>query len=475
MRNRNVPPRVAAANQAAAVNQPAVAVRASHSKVRKAAGGMLFMLLMVLMWYVFFQNLPGNPLNGAAPGGDTATMDRTVKIITILVSLMVLVTRWSTTRQLLQNINPGLIAFMVVIPLSTAWSISPNDTLLRSVTLGAIMLLCLAIPLAGWDRRRLQQVTLPPVMYVLVASLVLGAMYPQGITEIGDDLSQKGAWHGITYTKNLFGMMASVGVILCVNIWLARAAKPMWSLIGAAIAMLCLLLSRSSTSLLATVLAVGFMVAVMRVPVIKNRYSGVLAISIATALILFQLWVQRVIPGISVILSIITSLTGKDATFSARTIIWDIVKEHAQGAPWLGTGYGAYWIGPTPESPSNVFMWRMFFYPTESHNGYLEIFNDLGRLGLLCLGMFIFFYIKQALQLMRFDRAQAALYLGLFFQQMIMNMSESEWFSRSSTFAILLLASTCLSRSLADFRSRPGPQPQVAGNAPPRQLAARRR
>lgn len=468
MRNRNVPPRAAAAIQ------PAMAGSANQSKVRKAAGGALLLLLSVLLWYVFYQNLPGNPLNGAPPGGDTATMDRTVKIITIVVSLIIMATRWSSTRLLLKNINPGLVAFMVIIPMSTAWSISPNDTILRSVTLGSIVLLCMAIPLVGWERRRLQLVTIPPVMYVLVASLVLGAMYPDRITEIGDDLSQKGAWHGITYTKNLFGMMASIGVILCFNVWLARAARPMWSLLGTAIGFACLLLSRSSTSLMATGIALGFMVLVMRVPVIKNRYSGVVAISIATALILFQLWIQRVIPGISVILSAITSLTGKDATFSARTIIWEIIKEHAQGAPWLGTGYGAYWIGPTPNSPSNVFMWRMFFYPTESHNGYLEILNDLGRLGLLCLAVFLVSYIWQAIKLMRFDRAQGALYLALLYQQMVMNMSESEWFARSSTFTVLLLACTCLSRSLAECRARE-PQPQRTANTVARPRASRAR
>jgi hypothetical protein len=53
---------------------------------------------------------------------------------------------------------------------------------------------------------------------------------------------------------------------------------------------------------------------------------------------------------------------------------------------------------------------------------------------------------------MRFDRAQAALYLALLFQEMVMNMSESEWFSRGSTFAVLLLATVCLSRSLVEAR-----------------------
>ena len=94
----------------------------------------------------------------------------------------------------------------------------------------------------------------------------------------------------------------------------------------------------------------------------------------------------------------------------------------------------------------------MFFYPTEAHNGYLEVVNDLGLVGLFCVLFFLFWFIRQALQLMQFDRSQAALYLALLFQEMVINMSESDWFSRSNTFAMLCLATNCLSRGLLDAR-----------------------
>jgi O-antigen ligase len=96
----------------------------------------------------------------------------------------------------------------------------------------------------------------------------------------------------------------------------------------------------------------------------------------------------------------------------------------------------------------------MYFYPTEAHNGYLDAVNDLGIVGLICVLVFLFWYIRQALQLMRIDRNQASLYLALLLQQMVMNMSESEWFSRGSTFAVLILASICLSRGLLEVRSQ---------------------
>jgi exopolysaccharide production protein ExoQ len=94
----------------------------------------------------------------------------------------------------------------------------------------------------------------------------------------------------------------------------------------------------------------------------------------------------------------------------------------------------------------------MYFYPTEAHNGYLDVVNDLGLLGLACVLAFLFWFLRQGLQLMQVDRSQAALYIALLFQEMVINMSESDWFSRTNTFAILLLATTCLSRGLLEAR-----------------------
>jgi O-antigen ligase len=94
----------------------------------------------------------------------------------------------------------------------------------------------------------------------------------------------------------------------------------------------------------------------------------------------------------------------------------------------------------------------MFFYPTEAHNGYLDIVNDLEMLGLVCLLVFLYWFMRQALQLMRIDRSQAALYLALLFLEMVINLSESDFFSRTSTFAILVLATFCVSRALREAR-----------------------
>jgi O-antigen ligase len=439
--------------RASVAHRSVAASRVIGPAVRRAAGYHFLVPLLILFWFLFYQNLP-EYLNGMAfkPFSTLGTIDRILKIGTIATSCIVIAIQWPIARLLVKNVNPGLTACMVLIPLSALWSIDSSATLLRFVTLIGIVLLCLAIPLAGWNRRRLQQAALPPVMTILILSLVVGVLYPDSVKELGTDISLLDAWHGITFQKNQFGIMASLAAIVCFHRWLAPGRHSLWTIAGIAVALTCLLLSRSSTSLMETIVAVSFMVLMMRVRVIKQKFSTPVVIAIFTTILVYELAVQNLIPGVSTLLAPVLQLTGKDMTFSARSIIWDVVKRHSQDAPWLGTGYGAYWTGPTPGSPSYVFIHLMYFYPTESHNGYLEILNDLGRVGLICLLAFLVCFVRQALQLMPFDRDQSVLYLALLFQQMIDNLSESEWFSRTATCTILILGSTCLSRALLEQR-----------------------
>jgi hypothetical protein len=68
--------------------------------------------------------------------------------------------------------------------------------------------------------------------------------------------------------------------------------------------------------------------------------------------------------------------------------------------------------------------------------------------------VFLYWYVRQGLELMRFDRTQSVLYLALLFQCMVINMSESNWFSRDSNFTILTLATACMARALFEHRQR---------------------
>jgi O-antigen ligase len=213
---------------------------------------------------------------------------------------------------------------------------------------------------------------------------------------------------------------------------------------------LCLLGSRSQTSIMAAVFAVMFMLLLMRTPGTLRRSMPYLVGAFAAAILIYALAVLRIVPGLDGLLAPIQMFTGKDNSFSGRTGIWEVLAEHIRLSPWLGSGYGAYWIGQDATwSPSHVMIDVLYFYPTEGHNGYLDVINDLGAVGgLLLLGYFVR-YIRDGLRVMRFDRAQGAFYLTLLFRGFLADMSESHWVNALSIdFVIMTLATTAMARTL---------------------------
>jgi len=417
------------------------------------------LLLAALFWTIFVINAPVDlqGLSRSVEGTyDPNSWTRTIKLCSLGFSGLMIVRRLLLARDFGLYLNPGLVAFLVLAPLSTLWSIAPSNTVSQSVSFVSFVISCFAFGLASWHPRRFQQVAIVPLMLILIGSLALGAVSPNLVTEEGTTISLAGAWHGLTHGKNEFGNLAGTAMILCMHAWISREGRRTWAILGAGIALTCLILSRSNTSMFATAVAVLSMLLLLRVPSTRDRYKSIV-VALSGLLIGYEMIIQNVIPGLGVLLEPITSLTGKGTDFSGRSVIWAVIKDHIALNPFFGGGYGAYWIGPRPESPSYIFIQLMGnFYPSEAHNGYLEVINDLGVAGFVCLAVFLFSYIRQSLQLMRSDRNQATLYLALLFQQLILNMSESNWFTSANMFAIFGFAAVMLSRARfdADLRGR---------------------
>ncbi len=361
--------------------------------------------------------------------------------------------QWGRARRLLAKLNPFLLAFVALAAASILWSIEPATTVKRVVRAITILSDATALALFGWHASRFQNVIRPILTLILIGSLIFGLLAPDLAMEQTDKVELKGALHGLALQKNSMGSLASFGLIFWLHAWLTRQSGVI-AVLGGACALACLVWSRSSTSIMATVFAVTLLLMLLRSPVGLRRYMPYLVTAFSTLILIYSLAVLQLVPGLDIVLAPITSLTGKDLTFSGRTAIWTIINEHIRENPFLGTGYGAYWIGIFPWSPSYQFVTRLWFYPTQSHNGYLEVINDLGMIGGACLIGYLIVFLVQSVRLMRIDRAQAALYLALLFQQFLANLSESRWFSVAAVeFAILCVASTAMARALQEARA----------------------
>ena len=78
----------------------------------------------------------------------------------------------------------------------------------------------------------------------------------------------------------------------------------------------------------------------------------------------------------AIMLSTLDSM-GRDASFSGRDQLWAVVFQHAMERPAFGHGWGAFWV--EGRGRELVGTWN----PRQSHNAYLDVFVDLGLVGLL--------------------------------------------------------------------------------------------
>jgi exopolysaccharide production protein ExoQ len=463
--------------------RPRVGSGAPRARSGRPANRALIWYLAVAIWVpvilivVDFQRL-GSPLDAPVTVADLApnAASRIFKIALILIGAVVIFSHVREARAVLRQTNRFFLAFLVLALASVMWSADRDATLARYVSFIATVLVCFSFCLAGWHRKRLQNVLRPVMTLLMAGSLIYIAMAPEYAIDF-----DKAGYHGLAYQKNPFGELCAFGTLLWMHAWISGENKALKAILGAALGWTCLWLSKSSTSLLATAFASWLMFMMLRTSPSLRRYTPYMVTLFAGLVVAYALAVLQLVPGLAtVLLGPITAITGKDMTFSNRAMIWDIIKEHVQLHPILGTGYGAYWTGAVPTSPSYVFLSRMYFWPSEAHNGYLDVVNDLGFVGLICLLGYLTVYVRQSLQLFKTDRPEGALYLAIFFQQAMTNLSESCWFSPMGILPVFVttLATFTLAAALLDQqRARAlqgGVKPQAQSAAPQMSLRSLR-
>jgi O-antigen ligase len=74
----------------------------------------------------------------------------------------------------------------------------------------------------------------------------------------------------------------------------------------------------------------------------------------------------------------VVDTTGHNATIEGRAQLWSTLL-HTDPNPIFGAGFESFWLGGRLEGIWEEYWWR----PTQAHNGYLELYLNLGLVGLL--------------------------------------------------------------------------------------------
>jgi exopolysaccharide production protein ExoQ len=111
---------------------------------------------------------------------------------------------------------------------------------------------------------------------------------------------------------------------------------------------------------------------------------------------------------------------GRDPTLTDRTEVWGVLLSLA-GNPWVGTGFESFWLGPRLEA-----LWRHYWWhPGEAHNGYLEVYLNLGWIGVTLLAVLLVTGYRTAIRAWRNNTPTGSLMLAYFYVALVYNFTEA--------------------------------------------------
>ena len=134
-----------------------------------------------------------------------------------------------------------------------------------------------------------------------------------------------------------------------------------------------------------------------------------------------------------------SGIFGKSSDLTGRSDIWALMWHSISRHWYLGVGFSSFWLGPGGPSQyiSDALQWMV---PT-AHNGYLEVFNELGFVGVFLFAGMLILHLKNIIHVFNIDRHLTALHMAILLIFLISNFSESTALRVTSFLQFLLFVS----------------------------------
>ena len=362
-------------------------------------------------------------------------IDRTIFFGLMLVALGILISRsfkWDTFFAR----NLALMAFLLFALLSVVWSDFPFVALKRWFRdLGGYFVVLVVLS----DPRPLNAVRtlFRRLAYLLIPlSIVLDKYFP-GLSRIFDFWTGIGMYVGVTTGKNLLGLDA----LLCglfffwdtITRWSDRKDPRTKWIIRVNVGFFALsiwVLNTANSATCRVCMVLGCLVVAAVHSKFFRRHPGFLKVLIPSTFVLYLILAY----GLN-LSGAMAGAVGKDPTLTDRTKIWAFLLGMRTN-PLIGTGYESFWMGSRLE-----WFWAHagVGHLNEAHNGYLEVYLNLGIIGLLLLVGFLIASYKKICRQLTTAPSLASLGLAVWSIMLFYDVTEAGFRSGLIWLAFLLV------------------------------------
>jgi exopolysaccharide production protein ExoQ len=329
---------------------------------------------------------------GATPAGgptiqlDGSPVDAAFFAILLIAAICVLVHRGRRTLTFLNANGPILVYFLFCL-LSVLWSDFPLVAFKRWIkAIGDLVMILIVVtdkqPVAALSR------VFSRTGFILVPLSLLFIKYYPYLGRSYDAWSGAAMNNGVTLNKNMLGVITLV--LLLGTVW--RVLALLWpdaklpdrnrhllaqgTLLALGVSLL--ITTNSASSTVGFALGAGLMLATGLRFIRRNPAAVhvlvVLLIVIASSVILFG---GRATAAAAL---------GRNPTLTGRTEIWAAVIPMVPN-PLVGAGFESFWLSPSVHQR----LWELFpgLPLNEAHNGYVEVYLELGWMGLGLIGILL--------------------------------------------------------------------------------------
>lgn len=287
-----------------------------------------------------------------------------------------------------------LVAFVALAVLSTMWSHDPGLTFRRGFALSFSVVFGFYLAKRFSLREQLHLLA-----WVCGICIFFSTLFQ--LLHVGSAVSNMaGAWYGVFVDKSIFGLMMALSVLVFMLLAKAEPRRRWPMRLALLSALVLMLLSRSVTPLVATVL---MFILLPLSGILRKSFgkavAGMVLVSIVGMAALFWVFTHW---------GVFTTAVGRGPTMSGRLQLWALCVVVALRKPWFGYGYGAFWFGT--DGPSWRIWKAMGVWIAHAHNEFLQTWLDLGLVGVALLLLILALYIIRAANLVRRTRQPEAVW-----------------------------------------------------------------
>jgi O-antigen ligase len=349
-----------------------------------------------------------------------------------------------------------LVALFIYMGLSVVWSNFPEETAMRWVrTVGSFVMVLIVLT----EANRFNAITalIRRCYYIHIPISLISVKYFRDFAVHYTWDGAKEGWAGLTSHKNNMGQVAMCSALFFVwDMMNTRGAKMLRDL-GLLLMSLYLLKGSDTWISGSSVLGLGIGVSIL----VGLQYVKGFAEKLLSRPVIFFL-ILVVAAGIvsfgmgasegEVLPSATLEIMGRDATLTGRTGLWTDIVSIASKSPIIGVGYGAFWVGPKGYDLYPLPNWSKVtpgWRPKQGHNGYVDLYVELGLVGVILIVGVIGTAFRNIGQLLHTDFEYGRLSLTFLVVILLNNVTESSLIkgTHSLWFLFLLFAINVPSQS----------------------------